>query len=74
MKSFLAKILEGVAIAVSVTWLIFATTFISGLWEAESITDSWSIRLPYIPIGFVMLAIWIIGFIILIVNTKPKDK
>ncbi len=73
MKTFLARVLEGAAIAGSVTWLIFASTFISSLWDTESVTDGWSVKLPYIPIGFVMLAVWIVGFIILIVKTKPKE-
>lgn len=74
MKSFLSRVLEGLGIAGSVAWLTVATTFISDLWEEASVTDGWSLQLPYVPIGFIMLAAWIAGFVVLIIKTKPKDR
>lgn len=74
MKKFLGRLLETFGLIFSVIWLIFATTFVSGMWEEHPAMEEWNLSLPYVPIGFVMIALWIIALTVLLIMTNAKDK
>lgn len=57
----------------SVFWLFFSILFTSALWLEKPGTNDWKEDAMFIPIGIVMLIIWIISLIPLILSFKRKN-
>ncbi|MCH5208146.1 MAG: hypothetical protein J1F04_04630 [Oscillospiraceae bacterium] len=69
------KVLIGILYSIfSVFWLFFTVIFTSALWLEKPGTNDWKEDAMFIPIGIIMLIIWIISFIALIFSFKNKKK
>ena len=58
----------------SIGWLFFSIIFVSPLWLDFAGTNSWKEDSMFIPIGFIMMIVWIISLIIFIVSFRNKKK
>mgnify|MGYP003593101979 CR=1 FL=1 len=58
----------------SICWLFFSIIFVSPLWLDSAGTNSWKEDSMFIPIGFIMMIVWIISLIIFIVSFRNKKK
>lgn len=61
-------------IVFSVIWLFFSIIFSSALWLEGPGTKEWKEDAMFIPIGIIMLLLWIISLIPLVNALKNKKK
>lgn len=71
MKKAIIAILYSI---ISVFWLFFSALCISVLWLTGPGTNDWEEDAMFIPIGIIMLIIWMISFIALVFSFKNKKK
>lgn len=69
------KVIIGILYSIlSLFWLFFSILFTSALWLEKPGTNDWKEDAMFIPIGIIMLIIWIISLIALIFICKNKKK
>lgn len=69
------KIILGIIYSIiSVFWLSIAVLFTSALWLEKPGTNDWKEDSMFIPIGIIMLIIWVITLIALIYSFRSKNK
>lgn len=67
------KVITGIAYSIfSVFWLFFSVLFLSALWLEKLGTNEWEEDSMFIPIGIIMLIIWVVSLIALIFAFKKK--
>lgn len=67
------KVITGIAYSIfSVFWLFFSVLFLSALWLEKPGTNEWEEDSMFIPIGIIMLIIWVVSLIALIFAFKKK--
>ena len=60
--------------AVSMVWLFFAIVFVSPIMYDDLGSKDWEEDAMFIPIGIIMLIIWLFVLIFMILRVKKKSK
>lgn len=69
------KVFIGIAYSIfSVFWLFFSILFTSAIWLEKPGTNDWKEDSMFIPIGIIMLIIWVVSLIALIFAFKKKTS
>lgn len=60
--------------AVSMVWLFFAIVFVSPIMYDDLGSKDWEEDAMFIPIGIIMLIIWLFVLIVMILRAKKRSK
>lgn len=70
MKKFIATVFYALF---SVFWLFLSIVFTSALWETSPGSNDWKEDSMFIPVGIIMIGLWIVSFLLFLIKLKKKS-
>lgn len=71
-RRIIPSILRLFCLLISVVWLFYAVVFVSTLWLEGQGTKDWAEDSVFIPLGIVMILIWVGGVVLIIYRARHR--